>query len=134
MAFETGRRFSADVKNPSSSATGLIQFMKATAFALGTTVEKLRLMTPEDQINYVFKYFKDVIEVRGPIKTLEDHYMAILFPKAVGKPDTYAIFLEGSDAYVVNAGLDTNRDHVVTKAEAASKVRALLQEGEKFRA
>ena len=42
MAFETGRRFTADVKNPRSSATGLIQFMESTATLLGTTIEAVR--------------------------------------------------------------------------------------------
>ena len=34
MAFETGERFTPDVRNKVSGATGLIQFMPATAQAL----------------------------------------------------------------------------------------------------
>lgn len=126
MAFETGRRFTANVRNPSSSATGLIQFMRGTAIQLGTTVEALAAMTPEDQLNYVYKYFAPW---QGKIRTLADCYMVILWPKAVGAPGDEAIFVEGTSAYAVNAGLDADKDHKVTKAEAAARVTSLLNEG-----
>src|SRR5690349_113325 len=41
MAFETGLTFSPSVRNPASSATGLIQFMDATAKGLDTTTQAL---------------------------------------------------------------------------------------------
>lgn len=129
MAFETGRRFTADVKNPNSSATGLIQFMRATAIGLGTTVEKLAAMTAEDQLNYVWRYFRDRIKERGPITRLSDCYMAILNPAAMGRPDSFVMWVKGSSAYGVNAGLDADKDQQITKAEAAAKVHALLAEG-----
>lgn len=129
MAFETGERFTASVKNPKSSATGLIQFMDATAKDLGTTTAKLAKMTAEDQLNYVFKYFEKMIKARGPIRSLEDCYMAILWPAAMGKPTEYKLWVKGSNTYAVNAGLDTNKDHVVTKAEAAAKVTEKLIKG-----
>ena len=54
MAFETGRSFSPSVKNPHSSATGLIQFMDATAQGLGTTTDKLSEMSAVEQLGYVY--------------------------------------------------------------------------------
>lgn len=129
MAFETGRRFTAGVRNPSSTATGLIQFMEATARGLGTTTAQLAAMTAEDQLNYVWRYFRDRIKERGPISRLADCYMAILNPVAMGKPDDFSMWTEGSAAYRVNAGLDANRDHIITKAEAAAKVAQMLAEG-----
>lgn len=129
MAFETGRRFTPDVHNPASSATGLIQFMDATARGLGTTTLALSEMSAEDQLNYVWKYFRNVIASRGQISRLADCYMAILNPVAIGKPDEYAMWVAGSSAYAVNAGLDANKDHTITKAEAAAKVSATLAEG-----
>lgn len=129
MAFETGRRFTADVRNPSSTATGLIQFMAATAKGLGTTTAALSKMTAEDQLNYVWRYFRDRIRERGPITRLSDCYMAILNPVAMGKPDSFVMWVKGSSAYGVNAGLDANKDAQITKAEAAAKVHALLAEG-----
>lgn len=126
MAWESGRSFRPDVKNMAGSgATGLIQFMPATARGLGTTVEKLAAMTAEDQLNVVWKYFKPYA---GRLRSLADVYMSILWPAAVGKPDDFALFT-GGIAYRQNAGLDVNRDGRVTKREAAAKVAALLPEG-----
>lgn len=126
IAWETGRSFRPDVKNMAGSgATGLIQFMPSTARALGTSVEKLAAMSAEDQLNFVWKYFRPY---DGRLRSLADCYMAILWPAAVGKPDSYALFT-GGVAYRQNAGLDTNKDGRVTKAETAAKVSALLPEG-----
>lgn len=132
MAWETGEKFTADVKNMAGSgATGLIQFMPTTAQELGTTVAKLAAMTAEDQINFVYKYFKLMISRKGPITSLEDCYMAILWPAAIGKPATYALFEKSKapTAYRQNAGLDSNSDGIVTKWEAASHVRDKLTKG-----
>lgn len=129
MAFESGETFRADVKNAAGSgATGLIQFMPATARALGTTVEKLAAMTPEDQLNYVYKYFKPYA---GRLRTLSDLYMAILWPRAVGKPESYVLWTRESapTTYRQNAGLDADRNGAITKAESAGKVQAKLVKG-----
>ena len=128
MAFETGRSFSASVRNGAGSgATGLIQFMPTTAKDLGTTTDKLAQMTAEDQLNFVYKYFRPF---KGRLKTLADVYMTILYPKAVGQPEGYVLFSEGK-AYSQNKGLDANKDNKVTKLEAAAKVTALYVEGRK---
>lgn len=129
MAFETGRTFSPSKKNPQSSATGLIQFMEATAKGLGTTTRDLARMSAEEQFDFVWLYFRDRIEERGPIRNLGDCYMAILNPVAMGKPDHTPMWLSGSRQYLVNKGLDVNKDGSITRAEAASKVYALLAEG-----
>lgn len=126
MAFETRETFSPSVKNPSSSAVGLIQFMAATAKGLGTTTAELAAMTAEEQMAYVRKYFAPY---RGRLKTLSDVYMAILYPKAVGKPESFILFPRGTPAYAVNRGLDVNNDGGITKAEAAGKVQAKLLKG-----
>lgn len=126
MAFETGETFRPDIQNPRSKATGLIQFMRATAIGLGTTIEALAQMTALDQLDFVAKYFKPL---RGRMATLEDVYMAILFPVAVGKPNTHALFAKGTREYEQNAGLDVDKDGTVTKAEAAHHVRLRLDKG-----
>lgn len=126
MAFETGRTMNPAVQN-SIRATGLIQFLPVTAEkVLDTTVEYLATLTRVQQMDWVLKYFK-----KGPIAklssvTLEDLYMAILWPAAVGKPDSYVLFSEGSKSYTQNKGLDKNNDGNITKAEAAAKVRDQL--------
>lgn len=126
MAWETGETFRANVKNMAGSgATGLIQFMPSTARGLGTTTAALAKMTPEDQLRYVYKYFKPWA---GKLRNLGDLYMAILWPKAVGKPDHYVVFDSGV-AYRQNAGLDVNRDGDVTRAECLVKVNAKKAKG-----
>lgn len=56
MYHETGGTFSPAVTNPSSGATGLIQFMPSTAKRLGTTTALLRQMSARDQLEYVRSY------------------------------------------------------------------------------
>jgi hypothetical protein len=129
ISFETGGTFDSSVKNKAGSgATGLIQFMPATAKELTgastkeAAVNLLSSMSPEDQLTYVEKYLQPY---KGKIKSLDDLYMAILYPKAIGKEGDYPLFKEGSTAYDQNIGLDLNDDKVITKAEAASKVRSV---------
>jgi hypothetical protein len=55
--------------------------------------------------------------------------MTILFPVAVGKPESFVLFQQGTIAYEENKGLDTNHDCQITKAEAASLVQKKLEEG-----
>jgi hypothetical protein len=126
MAFETGDTFSPTDQNPHSGATGLIQFLPSTAAGLGTSIEALVHMTAVEQLDYVKKYLNPF---KGRMRSLSDVYMSILFPVAVGKPDSYMLFAAPSTAYRQNAGLDVNHDGEVTKGEAASKVQARLDEG-----
>jgi len=126
MAFETGRTFDPAVRNPASTATGLIQFMEATAAQLNTTTAALARMSAVEQLDYVARYFEPY---RGRLKTLSDCYMAILWPKAVGRGENLEIFAPGSRAYLANRGLDIDHDGAVTKAEAASFVEKMLAEG-----
>jgi hypothetical protein len=126
MAWESGETFSPDIKNMAGSgATGLIQFMPSTAKSLGTTTTKLAQMTAEDQLNYVYKYF---LPFAGRLNNLGDVYMAVLWPKGVGKADHYVIF-EGGTAYRQNAGLDINKDAKITRAEATAKVQGKKAKG-----
>lgn len=126
MAFETGRTFDPAVKNPGSSATGLIQFMRKTAVGLGTTVEALAGMSAIKQLNYVYKYLKPF---KGRIKDVIDGYLSILFPAAIGKGLSDSVFVQGDSNYAANAGLDANKDHIVSKAEVGARITAMLAEG-----
>lgn len=135
IAFESGRTFSPSVRNKQSGATGLIQFMPSTAEYLGTTTDALATLSAEEQLDWVEKYFQPYA---GRLKTISDCYMAILYPKAIGKPEDYPLFSSG-EAYAQNKGLDIDPDgmgplqpdHVVTKDEAAAFVRKALIEGMK---
>ena len=129
MSFETAGTFDPAKKNMAGSeATGLVQFMPETAEGLGTTTAALAGMSRTEQLKYVDKYFANK-GIQGG--NLDDLYMAILFPAAVGKPDDYVLFGRGaragygpgSRAYSQNSGLDVNGDGSVTKAEAAAEAR-----------
>jgi hypothetical protein len=137
MAFETGGTFSPSVKNGAgSSGTGLIQFMASTAKSLGTTVTELAAMDAVKQLSYVYRYFERFDSKGHDLSDwgLEDTYMAILYPAAIGKPIDWALpWKYGSLAYQQNAGLDLNRDEVITKAEAAAGPRKKLTLGNQFR-
>jgi len=123
MSFETGGTFDpAELNKAGSGATGLIQFMPATARGLGTTTDELAGMSRVEQMKYVRKYFN---QWKGRMQKgdINDLYMAVLWPAAIGKPDDYVIFRSGTEAYRQNAKLDRNGDGTVTKWEAAYKVR-----------
>ncbi len=126
MAFETGRTFSPSIKNPGSSATGLIQFMDATARGLGTSTAALAKLTAVGQLNWVERYF---MTNAHRITSLEDMYMAILWPKAIGKSLDYVLWAKGTPAFAANRGLDLDKNGAVTKREASAKVRMLYAEG-----
>lgn len=129
IAWESGETFSASVRNAAGSgATGLIQFMPSTAEALGTTTSDLSRMTAEDQLNYVYKYFRPY---SGRLKNLGDIYMAILWPKGVGQPDSYVLWDKSKmpTTFRQNAGLDVNKDQRITRAECLSKILGKLSKG-----
>lgn len=121
MSFETGRSFNPAVRNRQSSATGLIQFMADTARGLGTTTEYLASLTRTQQMDWVLKYFKASPLRKVSAPSIEDLYMAILWPVAVGQPNTYVLFKIGTASYQVNHGLDIGNKGYITKADAASK-------------
>ncbi|WP_105386387.1 peptidoglycan-binding protein [Neorhizobium alkalisoli] len=131
IAFETGETFAPDIRNAAGSgATGLIQFMPDTAEGLGTTTDKLAVMSAVAQLDFVEKYLRSIARNR-PMPTLSDLYMAVLLPAAVGQPEGHVLFKAGTKAYSQNRGLDVNQDGVITKAEAAAKVHERLLRGMK---
>lgn len=119
IEFETGKSFSPAVKSPNSSATGLIQFMGATAKDLGTTTEALAAMTRAEQMDYVAKY---LAPYKGKIKNFGDLYLAVHWPKAIGKDEAYVMYEQGSKEYTANKNLDTNGDGTVTRGETIARV------------
>ncbi len=138
MAWESGESFAPEKANMAGSgAIGLIQFMPATAAELSRyrkttlTTAALAKMTAEDQLTWVYWYFRMQIDRYGPITNLEDCYMAILWPSAIGKPVSAPLWDKNSKptTYRQNAGLDANKDGTITKREAAGKVQAKLDKG-----
>lgn len=129
MGFETGYTFSPSIKNPGSSATGLIQFVGPTAKSLGTSTTQLARMTAVQQLDYVEKYFN---QYKGRINNLGDCYMAVFWPAGIGKPDSYVIATSPSSVYNANAGLDINRDGTITRGEAVARVNDSYRRGQQY--
>lgn len=131
MAFESANTFSPSIINRSGSgAVGLIQFLPSTAQRLGTTVSALQLMSAEDQLDFVELYLQPYSD---RLQSLSDVYMAILWPSAIGKDDSYVLFSKTDPAHVLayaeNKGLDFNADGQITKGEAASPIAVKLEQG-----
>ncbi len=129
MYFESGGTFSPSILNKAGSgAVGLIQFMPKTAINLGTTVDQLKAMSAVDQLEFVKKY---LLPYKGRLNGVEDVYMSILWPVAVGKPVNVVLFdsTKTPITYKQNKGLDVNNDGTVTKTEAAAQVIKLLASG-----
>jgi len=124
MSFETGATFDPKIKNAAGSgATGLIQFMPRTAKALGTTTDDLAKMTAVAQLDFVEKYFAPH---KGKLQTIEDAYMAVLYPKGIGKGKDFVLFEAGTALYRQNRGLDASGDGKITVGEACRKVSERL--------
>lgn len=148
MAWESNNTFSPSVRNMAGSgATGLIQFMPSTALAFfhsaaeikamsaaekaakgRQATDRLAALTAEDQLNYVYKYFRPF---KGRLRNLGDVYMAILWPAGVGQPDSFVLWDKETRPvhYRQNAGLDINKDGSITRAEAVAKVNARRADG-----
>jgi len=119
ISFETGGTFSASIRNPHSSAVGLIQFMEQTAERLGTSTDVLAAMSAIEQLAYVETYLR--LAAGGRLLfSPTDLYMAVFAPSAIGRPDGWPIPYSGK-AYEQNSALDRDRDGQITKGEAATQ-------------
>jgi hypothetical protein len=103
--------------NPISKATGLIQFMPATAKSLGTSVDALKSMTAVQQLEFVRKYF---LPYKGKMKSYYDVYAVVFFPALIGKPDTWVLQTARLSPGVIakqNPVVNVNKDDKITVAE-----------------
>jgi hypothetical protein len=103
--------------NPYTQATGLIQFMPATAAGLGTSIGALRTMSNVQQLDYVYKYFAPYA---GRIGSIQDLYTITFFPRALGKPDNYVLQTDTIGAGTIaaqNKPYDLNNDSQITYGE-----------------
>jgi len=84
---ETAGTFDPSIQNK-LGYTGLIQFGKVAAKEIGTTTDELKEMTGVEQLEYVKKY---LWRYRKKMNRLEDVYLAVFFPVAIGKPDGWVL-------------------------------------------
>lgn len=129
MAFESGGTFDpAKQNNAGAQYFGLIQFGAAAAKDLGTTIGALVKMTQLEQLDYVFKYFEMRMKAK-PLTKLEDFYMAVFYPAAIGKSADTTIFVTGSIGYRQNIGLDVDKDGAITVGEINFKIYKSYYDG-----
>lgn len=132
IALETGRSFNPAIKNPKSSATGLIQFMDSTAKDLGTTTEHLSKMSHIEQMNYVERYFSMTAKNVGiPTSkwSLGDVYFSIFTPSIIKKLPSDTIYTKGQHAYEVNKFHDRNKDGIITKQDISENINTYYKAG-----
>ena len=106
--------------NSTGGATGLIQFMPATAIGLGTTTSALLNMSNVEQLDWVQKYFWNY---RGRMKSYVDMYLVTFFPIALGKPDDWVMQTSTLSAQLIarqNPGINQNAAGVITVATFAA--------------
>lgn len=122
ISFETGGSFSPTIRNKAGShAVGLIQFLESTAENLGTTTDQLSRMSAEKQLDYVYRY---LAPHKGQLKSLNDVYMAILYPAAIEKDSSTVLFRAPSKEYQQNKGFDKDNKGYITKNDVSQTVVA----------
>lgn len=120
MNLETGGTFSPSIQNKTSGATGLIQFIPSTAKSLGTTTAALSKMSNVQQLDWVYKYLNNY---KSKLVNYIDLYLAVFFPIAMTKSDTYVIesdSLSASKIAAQNSGFDLNKNKKITVGEIKS--------------
>lgn len=115
ISFETGGSFSPSAKNPNSSATGLIQFMKGSGGTkgqyYGMSRDKFASLSFDEQMNYVERYFKER-DKRFRAGNEGKNSVGDVYGAVTG----YG-YKRGSDAYNLNKVWDSNKNGVIEKGE-----------------
>ena len=111
ISFETAGTFSPSVKNPKSSATGLIQFMSGTGGTkgkyYGMSRDQFSSLSFDEQMQYVKKYFQERGFNGKKKRDVADTYTAV----------TGYGYKRGSKAYQLNKVWDSNNDGYIEKGE-----------------
>lgn len=109
-------RLNSHIQN-SIGATGLIQFMPATARNLGTTPAALVAMSNVEQLDYVYKYFAPY---KSRIKSAYDLFLITFLPVALGQPDNYIFAAKNLPASIIasqNKIFDLDKNGAITMKE-----------------
>jgi hypothetical protein len=97
MRFETAGTLNPAIQSGSGTgATGLIQFMPKIAASLGTSTAQLAQMSAEQQLEYVYQFYKT--NKLPPGSSLSDIYLYTYMPAVMrtGKPDTFVLGKKGA--------------------------------------
>ena len=116
MYFES--ELNPKARNKYGSASGLIQFTAQTAKNLGTTIREIRKMDAIQQLRFVYLYLKPF---KGKLKTFLEIYLAIFYPRAVGKGMDYKFPLSRRWVHA-NRIFDVDGDGKIYKYEVAYRL------------
>ena len=103
--------------NPTTGASGLIQFMPRTARSLGTTVEDIRRMSAVEQLPFVERFFRSVGVQPG--SSAGRLYAYVFLP---GRANREVLTERGESFYEANRGLDMDRDGRITIADLDARL------------
>ena len=81
-------------QNPFTKATGLIQFMPKTAIGLGTSIEDLASMSAIDQLDYVYKFYKNT--GLRPGSSVVQMYLKTVLPAFSHEGDDFVVGKQGA--------------------------------------
>ncbi|CAL67373.1 hypothetical protein [Christiangramia forsetii] len=121
MELETAGTFSPSITN-SLGYTGLIQFGRDRAKEAGTSRNALRKMNAVDQLEYVYLA---LLPFAGRMNTIQDVYLAVFFPAAIGKPLGWTLHARNLPAEKVgkwNPLFDIDKDGVIQVWEIKKKL------------
>ncbi len=127
ISFESG--FNPAVQNKFSNATGLIQVLPSTAsnilkLSKEEAIEKVKKMSFSEQLQkVVIPYFSSY---KGRLHSLDDTYLAVFYPAAIGKSSDTIIAIQGQPIYDQNAGFDKLGLGYITKFDITSRIRSQL--------
>lgn len=128
MAHESG--FNPSAQNPDTKATGLIQFIPTTASKLGTSVGELKNMSALEQLKYVEDFYMghNRAGLTQKVKSVEDSYFLVFYPRAVGESDDFVLGSEVSPGRVKliaqqNKGFDKDKKGFITVGDVKKFIR-----------
>ena len=117
MLFETAGTLDTTIQNAASKAVGLIQWLPITLSYYGLTTTIVKTYSFAQQLNLVREYLKPYRSKLLATKDPLDFYLSILYPALIGKPDSAIMAKKGTATYTQNAGLDSNKDGIITKGD-----------------
>ena len=121
MELETAGTFNPAITNK-LGYTGLIQFGDEAAKDIGTTTKQLRSLNGLEQLHYVEKYLS---RYKGKMKSLEDTYLAVFFPAAIGRPQGWVLQTSRLTPERIakwNPLFDVNKDNTIQVWEIKQKL------------